>query len=131
MFGERVYTKKPVVLIGAGIGATPILPLVHEAALKRRNDTFVFYLTKNEEEAYYHQEFLHKASGNDKVRYVNYNSGVLGRFDIKYLQSVVPELKDALVFMCGPNKMMESVSSQLKHFGLRNNQIIFEDFNFK
>lgn len=132
MFGERFWTRRPVVCVAGGIGITPFLSLLSSAARKRRHSQVkLFYTVPNIEQAY----------GNDLINNISrdwpefsfhlHPSRSLGRLTGKMISDLIPELKNALVFLCGPQPMMLGLKDQLVAIGLRRSQIIFEDFRFK
>lgn len=130
-FGSRLYANKPVILIGAGIGITPIISLSHEAASKRTVETSVYYVTDTLENAPFDPELNSLCQSHPLLKYHKINTKTDGRLGITKLQENHPNLTDCLVFICGPTAMMTTLEGQLVDSGLKHSQIIYEDFSFK
>ncbi len=131
-FGDRLYSLRPVVLLSGGIGITTILSLALESAKTRASHpTHIISIFKNDQEAIYQTELEKISLINKNIRHYRHLSSTSGRFTVDILSQIVPDLKQALVFLCGPNSMIGDLRQQLRNFGLRSNQIIFENFNLK
>lgn len=130
LFGSRIYTKKPVVLIGAGIGITPILSLVPEALARRSTQTSVIYLTKSKAEAVYDTE-LSSYKYPEFFKYHLHRSADQGRLCLDHLKALGIDLHQSLYFICGPIALSRSLEDQLNKIGVKSQNIIYEDFSFK
>lgn len=132
MFGERFWTRRPVVCVAGGIGITPFLSLLSYAARRRAHSQVkLFYTVPNIDEAYGNELINNISRDWPEFTFHLHPSRSLGRLTGKMISDLIPELKNALVFLCGPQPMMLGLKDQLVGLGLRRSQIIFEDFKFK
>lgn len=122
-----------VVLIGGGVGVTPLLSIfrhVRDARLSTR--VHLLYSVSDSREILFHDELdaavehypnLH-ASITVTQPDPNWH-GLTGRIDPVKLHSLeVPD--DTLYYLCGPKGMVEDMSTLLHDLGVPMNRIIFE-----
>lgn len=132
-FGDRQYSKKPLVCVAGGIGITPVLSVAREAARVRAIDqtTHIIYATRSEEEAVYHDELANLCREHPGMCYIRHVSGKQGRLSADLLKSYIPNLLSSLILLCGPPAMMKNLSLQLVEQGVKRKNIIYEDFSLK
>lgn len=131
---------RPVVLISAGVGATPVLPMLH-ALVREHSIRRVWWLhgARNHDEHAFRAEVNELlAALPDSHRVVAYSgpteaeaSGtdhdISGRLDITGLeQAGVP--KDADYYMCGPDPFMRALGAALAARGVTPDRIATEVF---
>ena len=137
-----LHDRAPVVLIGGGIGVTPVFSMLE--AIARRGDgreAWFFYGVRHSKEVVFAEDLKEIADKHDNVR-VNlcFNEpqpeDQLGR-DFQHKEHVsVDLLKRTLpsnnyeFFTCGPPPMMEAVTAGLKAWGVPDSRIHFEAFGF-
>lgn len=124
-------TKKDAVLISGGIGITPFLSLLHfEADHLNKRKTIVFYCVKNRSRAYFHEEIEALAQRDPSIVYFPWYSDSQGFMNIEDVKKKIGEnLKGKIYFLCGPLSMMNLFTDQLTQNGVKNQNIVFEDFN--
>jgi ferredoxin-NADP reductase/MOSC domain-containing protein YiiM/ferredoxin len=132
---------RPILLLSAGIGATPVLAMLHALA-KARSTRQVFWLHAARDGK--HHPFaaevrrlmlglLHARSSvsysrpgpDDKIRE---DFTAAGRFS----QSIFNELdvpRDVDVYLCGPTRFMADMKESLANYGVRPERFHFEIFN--
>jgi predicted ferric reductase len=132
-FSERLaFSKKDAVFIAGGIGVTPFLSLIRDISEKgKERKTFFFYCVKDENEAYYHNEIQNLLASPADTSYFFHTSKEKGRITAKSILEKVGNLKDKEIFLCGPPLMMDDLRNQFLSLGVRNNDILLEDFNLK
>ncbi|MCA9382260.1 hypothetical protein KC660_02520, partial [Candidatus Dojkabacteria bacterium] len=54
-----------------------------------------------------------------------------GHINLDLVEKEVGDLNNKKFFICGPMKMIESFKTDLKKKGIKNRNIMIEDFNFK
>lgn len=131
-FFEGALNGKDLVWVAGGIGVTPFLSLMTSKLVtgtERKVD--FFYCVNSPKEAVFDQEIEENSSLNPSIVYHKYNSQTEGRIDAKKIIKLTGSLINKKVFLCGPLPMMDSLAKQFKSLGLKNRDIIFEDFNFK
>jgi predicted ferric reductase len=100
----------------------------------------LFYVCRTREEASFESDIrneviishFHGFNAFDKRghHYELYLSSVQGRITAAYVdERVKGGVQDKNVFMCGPTPMVESLIIQFKALGVKDQQIIVEDFN--
>ena len=122
-----------VVLIGGGVGVTPLLSIfrhVRDAGLPTR--AHLLYSVSNSAEILFHDELDAAARSNPNL-HVSITvtqpdpqwHGLTGRIDpIKLHALDVPD--DTLYYLCGPKGMVEDMSTLLHDLGVPMSRIIFE-----
>lgn len=130
----------PVVLIGSGIGITPMLSMLNwSLARQKSREIWLFYGVRHGRElimkrhldalAAAHSNFhLHVCFSNplaDDVYGRDYH--YQGRIDVGLLRMQLP-LRPYHFYICGPSPMMESLVPALEDWGVPNERIHFEAF---
>ncbi|MFI4971968.1 MAG: ferric reductase-like transmembrane domain-containing protein [Hyphomicrobiales bacterium] len=131
-FTERPALRK-VLLIAGGIGITPIRPLAEEMALDGF-DVRILYRAHGQGDLVFKQE-LDSLADRQSVRldYLLSEDGARKRprdswFRAEALAKLVPEIKERVVYVCGPIAMTASVVSSLHKLGVPPDQIRTEAF---
>jgi ferredoxin-NADP reductase len=132
--------REPVVLIGAGIGVTPLLSMleayVHSG---RRRDVYAIFGFRNSGEHPFRDQLTRLAERHpwihlhtsysqplpDDVLYKHYNHH--GRLSVDRLRTVLPS-NNFHFYVCGPGPLMESLVPALWEWGVPESHIHFEAF---
>ena len=130
----------PIVLIGGGIGLTPVLSMLNTlAASGSPVEVWFFYGIRNGLEHMMKDHLtrlkLELASLHLHVCYSNPSSAdVLGRdyhhgghVDLKLLKSLLPS-NNYEFYICGPPEMMGAITNDLKEWGVPDDKVFFESF---
>lgn len=133
-FGEPYLTReKEMIWIAGGIGITPFLSLAkHESLFPTGRTIHLIWVIRNKNEAFHDKELKNESNRNEYFSYTHWFSDEKGRItaeDIIGLVGGEHKLKNKLIFMCAPPKMMYSLSKGFHKHGIYYRQIIFEDFN--
>lgn len=131
-FTERPALRK-VLLIAGGIGITPIRPLAEEMA-GDGFDVRILYRAHGHGDLVFKQE-LDSLAERPGVRldYLLTEDGARRRpkdswFRPEVLATLVPEIKERVVYVCGPARMTAAVVSSLQQLGVPPGQIRTEAF---
>jgi ferredoxin-NADP reductase len=134
--GPFVYVPEigdDVVLIGGGVGVTPLLSIfrhIDEARLPTRAS--LLYSTSDAAEILFREELEQRAQANPRLRFLPTVSraepgwgGLTGRIDNNKLAPLASG-NHTLFYLCGPPGMVEEVSALLNTLGVPASRIIFE-----
>jgi uncharacterized protein len=139
-FSLELSDPEPVVLIGGGIGITPVMSML--AALvnqKSRREVWLFYGVRNRREHVFAQDLAALAREHPYLRLrvcysqpmENDREGedyhVKGRVSIDLLKKELPS-NNYLFYYCGPGPMMEALTNDLKAWGVPEGHLHFEAF---
>ncbi len=137
-----LYQSRPVVLIGGGIGITPVFSML-KAIADRKDDreTWLFYGVRNGAELVFREELLELASSMKNVKVLlcfsdpvegeteGKDFNVHGRVSVELFKKILPS-NNYSFYVCGPPPMMESITTSLKEWGVPEASIFFEAFGF-
>lgn len=135
-------TKKhtPIVLIGGGIGITPVLSMLNTLVeLNSKREIWFFYGVRNGGEqiqashlqaidAEYENVHLHACFSNpqsDDQKGINYQHAE--RVSVNLLKRLLPS-NNYEYYLCGPSSMMSSLTQDLNDWGVPEDKIHFEAF---
>jgi predicted ferric reductase len=117
-FTENARRRDRVAMIAGGIGITPIRALLEEI----QGSVVIIYRVVREEDAHLRHELDELASKRDAViHYVvgdhrDPRNGLL--MSESHLKSLVPDLAQRDVYLCGPTPMMQTVKASVKRIGV-------------
>ncbi len=138
------HSEAPVVLIGGGIGITPMLSMLNWCLVAQpEREVWLFYGVRKSAElvmqshlkdlAAQHPKFhLHLCISNAQAHTpVGHQSGPVdthhSRVDVALLRRLLP-LKPFQYYLCGPTAMLQSLVGALKEWGVPEGRIHFETF---
>jgi len=131
--GERFKSNsKDAVFVAGGIGVAPFLSMFKKASLSENELlTSLFYCTKYKNEASFDSELQKLADKNGNLKYCNQcsrepDSG--GHLSIKQIRKCINDIKNTVIYLCGPTKMMLQIKHDLKTIGIPDRNIVLEDF---
>jgi predicted ferric reductase len=123
-------TTKHIVLIGGGVGITPVRALLDE--FKNGVEIDLIYRASREEDVVLREEldYIHKNSGGTvRVHYL-VGSRREHPMDAKALEALVPRVADSDIYICGPAPLVESVKAAAAELGVPKNRFHDEAFEF-
>lgn len=131
---------RPVVLIGGGVGLTPVLSMLNTICESgSRRETWFFYGVRFRREHAMYEHLKRIAAEHDNVHLVVCYSNptetcargtdfdVEGWVSVDLLREKLPS-NNYEFYICGPPPMMEAVSSGLRDWGVPESDIHFEAF---
>jgi predicted ferric reductase len=123
-------TMKHIVLIGGGVGITPVRALLDE--FKNGVQIDLIYRVSREEEVVLREEldYLQENSGGTiRVHYL-VGSRREHPMDAKSLEKLVPRIADSDIYICGPGPLVETVKAAAADLGVPKNRFHDEAFAF-
>ena len=137
--GDFTYTPdeaSSIVLIGGGIGMTPLMSIVRTVdEISRFSGLTLVYSASSPDELLFRRELELIAARNPRIGCIftitgNQQgawNGRTGRIDMEMLRSEGIDL-GALFFICGPPEMIQDVAAMLAGFGVPSDRIRYEQW---
>lgn len=132
--------EAPVVLVGGGVGVTPMLSMAHAiAASGSRREVWFFFGARNSREHIHKEEMLKLADNNENLRLhvcysrpdANDRKGAdyhhEGRVTVDLFKQLLPS-NNYEFFLCGNGAFMSSISEGLEAWGVPEKNVYFEAF---
>jgi predicted ferric reductase len=123
-------SRKHVVLVGGGVGITPIRALMEEFRAGVQLD--VIFRASNAEDLVLREEMDYlaaKSEGSIRIHYL-VGSRKIHPMDAKSLEALVPRFADSDIYICGPAPLVEAVRTAAKELGVPKNRFHDEAFAF-
>lgn len=132
--------SRPVVLIGGGIGLTPVLSMLNSiCASEPERETWLFYGVKNKAEQIGIQTLRKQEAQHKNLRVIICHSqplqgeiqgedfDIAGRISLAVLQQTLPS-SNYQFYICGPDTMMSGLTEQLSNWQVPETDVFFEAF---
>ncbi len=128
-------SQRPLVLIGGGIGITPMRAMLHEAVAQGRAIT-LFHAARTVDQLLYREEFEQCAGASSTFRYIPILScpdetawvGLSGRLSADLILREMNGATDAEFSLCASDSMMAQLRSDLLAAGVAEERIHWEAF---
>ncbi|EGU31651.1 NO-inducible flavohemoprotein [Vibrio scophthalmi] len=126
--GDFFYqpTEKPVVLIAAGVGATPIQAMAHTLSQQKKVNVSYFYACEDADQHTFRVESAQLIEANQWQQKVWYRDQD-GMMDLASIAEKIP-VSDGEFYLCGPLAFMEHAVQQLEALEVPREQIHYEVF---
>ncbi len=139
--GTRVFFEGPygtfvagkasrghVVLIGGGVGITPLRALLDEVDYTKEVD--LLYRVHSEEELIFRKEL--DSLAQHRGAHIHYLVGSRKEHPMTaaYISKFVPAFADSEVYVCGPKPLVERVFQSAKDAGIPKDKVHTEEFEF-
>jgi len=131
-FASRfLQSDKNAIFIGGGIGIAPFISMLKEAKknTKRTTKLDIFYCTKYKREACFDKDFNKGVEKETSISYLNKCSREDSRLTISEITKNATEVKNTIVYICGPNRMVQPIEKDLINLGFPRLNIVSESFN--
>ena len=131
MFDYKTGGPKQIWLAG-GIGVTPFLAFIRDMNGNLAHHIDFYYTVRHPDEALFVEEIQAAATRNPRLRpFVRY-SAKEGSLTLEHiLKNTAGDVKDHHIYMCGPLPMIQAFEKKFLELGVPNNQIHYEEFNFR
>lgn len=129
-YGAIRYKGSGVFLAG-GAGITPFLPILKQ--LDKESKAFgntLMFANKTDEDIFL-QKKLNAILGEDYVNILSEEQKEeyeYGHINAEFIKANIPNLKQYF-YLCGPPKMVEDVTDELKSIGIEDELIVTEEFD--
>jgi ferredoxin-NADP reductase len=122
--------KKRVVLIGGGIGVTPVRALLDE--FKNSVHIDFIYRTSHVEDLALKAELDQIAAESGGFTKIHYMVGSRRQhpMDAAHLLSVVPGVRESDIYICGPKALVAAVVGAAHDLGMSPDRVHHEEFEF-
>jgi ferredoxin-NADP reductase len=122
--------KKRVVLIGGGIGVTPVRALLDE--FKNSVQVDFIYRASHVEELAFKDELDQIAAQSGGLTKIHYMVGSRREhpMDAAHLLSVVPTVRESDIYICGPKALVWAVVQAAEDLGISHDRVHHEEFEF-
>ena len=121
-------SKGHIVLVGGGVGITPLRALLEEFDDSKQID--VLFRASKEEELVLRKELDELADARGARVHYLVGSRKVHTMDAKYIRKFVPRFADSDVYVCGPTPLVEAVREACKDAGIPKNRFHDEAFEF-
>jgi ferredoxin-NADP reductase len=123
-------SRRHVVLIGGGVGITPIRALMEEFREGMQLD--VIFRASRDEDLVLREEMDYLAAQSEGMMRIHYlvGSRKIHPMNAKSLEELVPRFADSDIYICGPGPLVESVRQAAKDLGVPKNRFHDEAFAF-
>lgn len=123
-------TRPHIVLIGGGVGITPIRALMDE--FKNGVQMDVIYRVSRSEDLVLKDELDYLQANSQGTIRVHYLVGSRREYpmDAKALKELVPRIADSDIYICGPGPLVETVKAAAEDLGVPKNRFHDEAFAF-
>jgi predicted ferric reductase len=141
--GTRVFVEGPygaftagrssrphVVLVGGGVGITPIRAIMEEFQNSVQMD--VIFRASRQEDLVLRQELDYLAAQSSGLIRIHYLVGSRKQYpmDAKAMRKLVPRFADADIYICGPGPLVDAVREAARDCGVPKNRFHDEAFAF-
>jgi predicted ferric reductase len=130
-FGNIDYSKKQIWIAG-GIGITPFLSIISNITNTKTitENIKLYYCVKNHREAIFFDELNSSVKKLDKFEIITWFSDEKGIISVEDIEKA-NKISKTNFLICGPPRMMKSLSQQLIEKGVSKSNIYMEDFDLK
>lgn len=131
MFDYKTGGQKQIWLAG-GIGITPFLSFIRDMNGSLAHDVDFYYTVRHPEEALFVEEIKTAAEKNPRLKSYVRSSATEGSLTVDHiLKNANGTIRDYHLYMCGPLPMIQAFEKKFLELGLPQDQIHYEEFNFR
>jgi len=127
-FTARQRETDGVLLVGAGVGVTPLRALLED--LPRHVDATVIVRATSREELVLHDELTALVTARDGQIHEVLGPRDSVRFDVRLLNNLVPDVARRDVYVCGPEGFADRLVAAARRLGVPTERIHREAFAF-
>jgi len=132
-FDESLH--KNIVLIGGGVGVTPLMCMAEYIKDKELDiNVDLIYSSKTPNDIIFKERIMKNGHKKTKVHLTITRpeghewEGITGRINEEMIKNIVKDLRLPYYFLCGPTMMVEETAKLLKNMGINHEKIKLERF---
>jgi predicted ferric reductase len=131
MFNYKTGGQKQIWIAG-GIGVTPFLSFIRDMDGSLKHDVDFYFTVRHPEEAIFTEEIEAAAKGNPRLKpHVRFSS-TMGSLTIEHIvENAGGDVRGHHVYLCGPLPMTQAFEKKFLGLGVPQQNIHFEEFNFR
>lgn len=131
-FFRPMKSDSNIVMVAGGIGITPFIGMIKNDLQKDSERKIeLFYTVRSKEDALFLEDLRSLREENGRFNWKLIVSGGGQRLDCNLIRESVGSFANKKFLLCGPQSMMICLAEDLKKYGVKNQDIIYEDFSFK
>ena len=131
-FYKPMESDSDIVMIAGGIGITPFIGMIKESLSQNKSRKIdLFYAVRNKEDAVFLVEIEKMCSEDKSFAWNLIISSEGNRISAQLIKDNLTDSPKKKFLLCGPSSMMYEIADDLQKMGVKNADIIYEDFSFK
>jgi predicted ferric reductase len=131
LFDYKTGGQKQIWIAG-GIGLTPFLSFVRDMNGSLAHDVDFYYTVRHPEEALFSDEIEAAAKKNPRLTARIRCSATEGSLTVEEIvKNTTGDLKEYDIYLCGPLPMIQAFEKKFIALGVPENNIHYEEFNFR
>ena len=125
---HQANKSRPILLIGGGVGITPIRALLEE--LPKNSDILLIYRTSNDEGLIFLDEINELAREKEVRIHVLSGSRHLYPLDSKNLLQLIPNVRECEIYICGPTSLTNVIRESARELEIPKSRVHSEIFEY-
>jgi predicted ferric reductase len=125
---HQANKSRPILLIGGGVGITPIRALLEE--LPKNSDISLIYRTSNDEGLIFLDEINELAREKEVRLHTLPGSRNLYPLDSKHLLQLIPNVRECEIYICGPTSLTNVIRESARELEIPKSRVHSEIFEY-
>ena len=125
---HQANKSRPILLIGGGVGITPIRALLEE--LPKNSDISLIYRTSNDEGLIFLDEINELAREKEVRLHALPGSRNLYPLDSKHLLQLIPNVRECEIYICGPTSLTNVIRESAQELEIPKSRVHSEIFEY-
>ena len=125
---HQANKSRPILLIGGGVGITPIRALLEE--LPKNSDISLIYRTSNDEGLIFLDEINELAREKEVRLHALPGSRHLYPLDSKHLLQLIPNVRECEIYICGPTSLTNVIRESARELKIPKSRVHSEIFEY-
>ena len=125
---HQANKSRPILLIGGGVGITPIRALLEE--LPKNSDISLIYRTSNDEGLIFLDEINELAREKEVRIHVLSGSRHLYPLNSKNLLQLIPNVRECEIYICGPTSLTNVIRESARELEIPKSRVHSEIFEY-